>query len=137
LGKHVNEFSSYNFSGQSVDFYSCYPQKITEVLNEYVFLVGTRSGHVLECKIRSEYQGLEEIEGKKVSVVKEKLSLEVKTLVTNNNLVNGGTEFEICGERLMVSYSANSTVCFLWNYTQNELITFYKLKGCPSTIKYD
>ncbi len=29
LGKHVNEFSSYNFSGQSVDFYSCYPQKIT------------------------------------------------------------------------------------------------------------
>ncbi len=107
------------------------------MLNEYVFLVGTRSGHILECKISSEYQGLKEIEEKKVSLVKEKLSLEVKRLITNSNFINGGTEFEICGCKLMISYSPNSTVCFLWNYKKNELITFYKLKGCPSIIKFD
>lgn len=58
-----------------------------------MFLLGTRSGHILECKISSEYQGLKEIEDKKVSFVKEKLSLEVKVLITSNNFINGGTEF--------------------------------------------
>jgi hypothetical protein len=93
IGKNIKEYTGFNFSPQSIDFYSCYPQKQTETSNEYIFLVGTRSGHILESKIISEYQGLKSIDDNKVSIIKEKLSLSVRTLLTSSNFINGDCEF--------------------------------------------
>ncbi len=58
----MHEFGKFNFAAQSIDFYSCYPQRINEASNVYAFLIGTRSGHILEVKISSEYHGLKLIQ---------------------------------------------------------------------------
>ena len=38
---------------------------------------------------------------------------------------------------MMITYSMNSNIVFLWNSLKNELINFYILKGHPSVIKFD
>lgn len=62
-------------------------------MNTYVLLLGTRHGHILECTLANEYQGLKAIEGDKVSSVKEKLSLETRIVVRSGNFLDDSIDF--------------------------------------------